>query len=109
MARLAAARGVVLLGRDLLEPGSCEANERHFDVITAIAVFEHLRDIRQGFAAALRMLREDGILLFEVPLLAGDAENSVWLRSSLEHVWYPTERGLRWLVEDELGADLLGS
>ena len=107
--RIAVARGAVLLGRDLLDPALIEGYAGSFDVITAIAVFEHLRDIRSGILAALRLLRDDGVLLFEVPLMSAVHDNAVWLTSSLEHVWYPSEMGLRSLVETELGAQLVGT
>lgn len=107
--KIAAGRGVVVVGRDLLEPVLIERYGSSFDVITAIAVFEHLRDIRSGMQAALRLLRDDGVLLFEVPLMSSVHDNTVWLTSSLEHVWYPSEQGLRQLVEIELDAQLVGT
>jgi glycosyltransferase involved in cell wall biosynthesis/SAM-dependent methyltransferase len=107
--QIAAERGVVVLGRDLVDPLLIESYKASFDVITAIAVFEHLRDIRSGIEAALRLLRDDGVLLFEVPLMSAVHDNTVWLTSSLEHVWYPSEQGLRQLVQTELGAQLLGT
>ena len=107
--RLAAERGVVVLGRDLADPALIEGYCGSFDVVTAIAVFEHLRDIRSGFQTALRLLRDDGVLLFEVPLMSHVHDNTVWLTSSLEHVWYPSERGLRHLVQSEFGAQLVGT
>lgn len=107
--KVAAERGVVVVGRDLVDPVLIEHYGGSFDVITAIAVFEHLRDIRSGMQAALRLLRDDGVLLFEVPLMSSVHDNTVWLTSSLEHVWYPSEQGLRQLVETELDAQLVGT
>jgi glycosyltransferase involved in cell wall biosynthesis/SAM-dependent methyltransferase len=107
--RLATEHGVVVLGRDLVDPVLVEAHASSFDVITAIAVFEHLRDIHSGMQTALRLLRDDGVLLFEVPLMSEVHDNTVWLTSSLEHVWYPTEKSLRQLVQGELGAQLVGA
>ena len=106
--RLATQRGVVVVGRDLLDPDIVKEHAGRFDVITAIAVFEHLRDIRAAMENALHLLRTDGVLLFEVPLMSVKHDNTVWLTSSLEHVWYPSERGLEYLVKTELGAQLLG-
>jgi glycosyltransferase involved in cell wall biosynthesis/SAM-dependent methyltransferase len=106
--RLAAQRGVVVLGRDLLDPNIVKEHAGRFDVITAIAVFEHLRDIRAAMENALHLLRTNGVLLFEVPLMSPIHDNTVWFTSSLEHVWYPSEKGLRHLVTTELGAQLLG-
>lgn len=98
-----------MLGRDLLDPDLVENHRGSFDLVTAIAVFEHLRDIRSGMQAALRMLRDDGVLLFEVPLMSAVHDNTAWLTSSLEHVWYPSEQGLRQLVQVELDAELVGT
>lgn len=109
MCRVAEAQGVEILGRDLLVPELRAAHAGRFDAITAIAVFEHLRDIRAGFESALHMLREGGVLLFEVPLISSRHDNTIWFTSSLEHVWYPSEAGLRQLVESELGHHLIGS
>ncbi len=107
--RIASERGIVVLGRDLLDADLIEGHRGSFDVITAIAVFEHLRDIRSGMQAALRMLRDDGVLLFEVPLMSAIHDNTVWLTSSLEHVWYPSEQSLLRLVQIELDAELVGT
>ena len=109
MGRLAEQQGVVLLGRDLLDPAISAQYAGTFDIVTAIAVFEHLRDIRLGITTALALLQPDGILLFEVPLMSAVHDNAVWLTSSLEHVWYPSEPALRDLVEAELGAKLVGT
>jgi glycosyltransferase involved in cell wall biosynthesis/SAM-dependent methyltransferase len=107
--RIAAEHGVTMLGRDLADPGLIERHGRSFDIVTAIAVFEHLRDIRAGMEAALHLLRDDGVLVFEVPLMSAVHDNSVWLTSSLEHVWYPSETAIRQLVEIEIGAQMVGA
>ncbi len=106
--RIAAARGIDVLGRDVADSTLIERNHGRFDIITAIAVFEHLRDIRSGMEAGLRLLRDDGVLVFEVPLMSTVHDNAAWLTSSLEHVWYPSELGLRYLIQTELGAQLVG-
>ena len=36
-----------------------------FDIVSAIAVFEHLPDIHQAMRVALKLLRDDGVMLFE--------------------------------------------
>jgi SAM-dependent methyltransferase len=46
-----------------------------YDVITAWAVFEHLRDPRRAFEASARMLRPGGRLIVQVPNL-----RSIWAR-----------------------------
>jgi 2-polyprenyl-3-methyl-5-hydroxy-6-metoxy-1,4-benzoquinol methylase len=105
----AAASGITLLGDDLLDRAVIEANTGRFDIVTCVAVFEHLRDFRGGFEAAFQMLKPNGVLIFEVPLISTQGDNSAWYTSSLEHVYYPTDRALRYLVEQELGAPLIGA
>lgn len=98
---------IKILGRDLFDPGILKRYEHQFDIVTAIAVFEHLRDFRRGFEAALALLKPDGILLFEVPYISDTHPNRVWFESSLEHVFYPSGDSLRLLVES-LGFHLVG-
>ncbi len=107
MAIRAAEAGVRLIGRDLLDPTVLDENRRSFDVVTSIAVFEHLSDFRRGLQVSLDLLKPDGVLLFEVPYISAEHENRLWYESSLEHVFYPSGDALRWLVED-LGAYLVG-
>jgi len=98
--RVAAERGVVVLGPDVVDPALIEEHRGSFDVITAIAAFEH-RNIKSGMAAALSLLRDDGVLLFELPFMSKAHD--------LERVWYPTEAELQRLVQIELGAELVGT
>ncbi|MGX9944829.1 glycosyltransferase [Bradyrhizobium denitrificans] len=107
MAAQAADANIEILGRDLLDPGILEGYARQFDIVTAIAVFEHLRDFRRGFEAALALLKRDGFLLFEVPYISDTHQNRVWFESSLEHVFYPSRDSLRLLIEG-LGFHLVG-
>jgi glycosyltransferase involved in cell wall biosynthesis/SAM-dependent methyltransferase len=109
MGRIAAQRGVSIIGRDLLDPTLVSTHEGAFDVIVAVAVFEHLPDIRTGVEVALRLLAEDGVMIFEVPLISKQHDNQQWFRSSLEHFWYPSEEGLQRLFETELGVRLVGA
>ena len=102
-------KGIKLLGNDLLDPQLVHAHRAAFDVVTAIAVFEHLLDLRGGFRAALDLLKDDGFLLFEVPVMSAESSNAAWLNSSLEHIYYPTEESIRHIVEKELGAHLTGA
>jgi O-antigen biosynthesis protein len=102
-------RGIDIIGSDLFDPKIIESYAGKFDLITAIAVFEHLRDFRKGIENAIRLLADDGILLFEVPLISEQNDNSVWFSSSLEHVFYPTIESLRYLAEEELKLNLIGS
>lgn len=108
MARRASSHGIVILGNDLLDPKLRETQRGSFDVVTSIAVFEHLTDLRGGMEIALDLLKDDGVLLFEVPLISEKHDNEMWFRSSLEHIFYPSERSLRYLVEEELKHYLIG-
>ncbi|MDH6695247.1 class I SAM-dependent methyltransferase [Bradyrhizobium elkanii] len=98
---------ITILGRDLLDPAIPETHALQFDCVTAIAVFEHLRDFRRGVQAALSLLKPDGFLLFEVPYISDTHQNRVWFESSLEHVFYPSGDSLRLLIEG-LGFHLVG-
>jgi glycosyltransferase involved in cell wall biosynthesis/SAM-dependent methyltransferase len=108
MAEIASAAGIKVIAGDIYDPGVRRAFCGYFDVVTAIAVFEHVADFGRAAEIALALLAEGGVLLFEVPLMSVRHDNSVWLRSSLEHVYYPTEQSLRHLFERRLGARLRG-
>lgn len=105
----AQAGGVRMLGDDLLAPSLARDWRTSFDVVTAIAVFEHLLDFRKGFQAAVDVLRDDGFLLFEVPLMSSSHGNAAWMQGSFEHIFYPTEASIRYLVETALGCHLIGA
>jgi SAM-dependent methyltransferase len=107
MAEEAARAGIQVIGHDLLEPGVQERHAREFDIVTAIAVFEHIPDFKGAVEAALHLLKPEGVLVFEVPLIR--SETDIWFRSSLEHIHYPTEPSLRRLFEDILGLHLTAS
>jgi SAM-dependent methyltransferase len=107
MASEARRAGVEIIARDILEPGLPERYAGRFDIALAIAVLEHVPDFKGAVQAALKLLRPDGILLFEVPLIT--AKDDVWFRSSLEHIHYPTERSLQYLFSEVLGLTLVGS
>jgi len=108
MAERARQAGVTVLGQDLFNPAIQEQHSSTFDVVTAIAVFEHVTDIRQGMAIALDLLKDDGILVFEVPLLSAVHDNRVWFESSLEHIFYPSQRAIEYLVRDALQRHMVG-
>jgi SAM-dependent methyltransferase len=67
---------------------------RTYDVITAWAVFEHLRDPKTAFEACARLLRPGGHLIVQVPNL-----RSIWARSLQEdvprHLYFFDPRTLR--------------
>ncbi len=108
-AQQAASSGVRVLGNDLLDPSFLENHRSTFDIVTAIAVFEHLLDFRQGFSIAVEALKPDGILLFEVPVMSATGSNDAWMQGSFEHIYYPSENALRHIVETVLGCELVGA
>ncbi|MFM0597983.1 glycosyltransferase [Paraburkholderia dilworthii] len=109
MAEEATSAGIHIIARDLFEAGLAQRYEKNFDVITSIAVFEHLPDFAGGIATAIDMLKDDGILLFEVPVMSAHASNAVWLQSSFEHIYYPTGNALQNIVEERLKCHLVGA
>jgi O-antigen biosynthesis protein len=99
MADIARSHGIEVIASDIFDPRVLDDYAASFDVISAIALFEHVKDIRRAVDIAARLLRDDGLLLFEVPLVAASGDDSIWFRTSLEHVWYPSERALVRLFE----------
>jgi O-antigen biosynthesis protein len=108
-AKLSESSGVKILSNDIMDVGLTNQYANYFDVITAIAVFEHITDFKGAIKSSLAMLKPDGILLFEVPLISQDNNNETWFNSSLEHIFYPTIKGIRYLFDIELGVSMAGS
>lgn len=107
MARLAAGAGIRIIAHDLFEQEVEQRYSGSFDAVLAIAVFEHIPDIKRAVRTAMTLLKPDGILIFEVPLVqfAGD----IWYRSSLEHLHYPTKSSIEYLFREILHVSLTGS
>jgi SAM-dependent methyltransferase len=105
-AAVAAGRGVQILASDIADPALASAGR--FDVVTAIATFEHVLDFRQAVATALDLLTRDGVLIFEVPLMSYRSDNKDWLNGSYEHIFYPTESGLERLFASFPGIRFAG-
>jgi SAM-dependent methyltransferase len=107
MAQQATRAGVRIIARDLLDSRVEQVYTGFFDAVLAIAVFEHIPDFKEAFRTATALLKPDGILIFEVPLIqfAGD----IWYRSSLEHLHYPTESSIEYLFREILHLPLTGS
>jgi SAM-dependent methyltransferase len=101
--------GISVVSADVLDKRLPGNYAEAFDVATAIAVFEHIPQFRGAIEAALSLLRPDGLLLFEVPIISPDDPADPWLRTSLEHIHYPTEQSIRYLFENEFGLRLAGS
>jgi SAM-dependent methyltransferase len=105
MAGRAGRNGVEVIANDLLDP-RLAVRAGSIDLALAIAVFEHIPDLRGAVQAAVRLLKEDGLLVFEVPLIRSPQD--VWFRSSLEHLHYPTQQSLRYLFDNVLRLPLWG-
>lgn len=101
----AEAKGVKIISSDIYETPARYNN--FFDIVTSIATYEHLTDFRKAVEASLKLVKEDGVLIFEVPLISETKDNSVWYSTSLEHVYYPTISGLTELFR-LLGVNLAG-
>lgn len=100
--------GIQMLGTDICDPSLPARYGGSFAVITAIAVLEHVVDIRTALDSVRALLASEGVLIFEVPLISPTADNRVWFTSSLEHVYYPTREGLEFLFETVFGLPLIG-
>lgn len=90
----ASARGITVLSSDISDEAGGPDVWGSFDVITSIATFEHVLDLRGAMAACIRMLRPQGVVLFEVPLVSEHRDNRDWFHSSYEHIHYPTLSGI---------------
>jgi SAM-dependent methyltransferase len=102
----AEAAGLTILSDDIFSVDA-KYNGR-FDVVTSIATLEHVKDFRGAVEKCLDLLKPDGFLIFEVPLISATADSSIWFRTSMEHVYYPTVRGLEGLFQSLQSAQLVG-
>ena len=80
----ARARGVTILGDDIMAQDVAAAAAPFINVITSIATFEHVLDFRGAVTSCLNLLAPGGILLFEVPLISNTRDNKDWYHSSYE-------------------------
>jgi glycosyltransferase involved in cell wall biosynthesis/SAM-dependent methyltransferase len=102
------AMGIRMLGRDICDPDLRRRFDGSFDIVTAIATLEHVIDMRAAVEQIRDLLAPDGVLIFETPLISATHDNSVWFRSSLEHIYYPTIEGLDHLFQDVFALPLIG-
>lgn len=100
---------VNIISNDLFDISLEKKYANFFDVITSIATFEHLPNFKGGIERCISFLKKDGILLFEVPLISEIHPNDVWYKSSLEHVYYPTIKGLENLFTEQLKLPFVGA
>ena len=108
MAALAVQAGIKLIASDIFDPAVLERYSGQFDLVSAVAVFEHVHDIRRAVEIALALLKPSGILLFEVPLISLENPSDIWFSSSLEHVYYPFQESLHYLFETIFRLPLIG-
>lgn len=101
----AEASGVTIISSDIYKAPARYNN--FFDVVTSIATYEHVIDFRKAVEVSLKLLKKNGVLIFEVPLISETQDSSVWYRTSLEHIYYPTVSGLTELFR-LLGVNLVG-
>ena len=68
-----------------------------FDVCTSTEVFEHVADDRRGFSETRRVLRQDGMFVFTVPLTDAHAtvERARMRDGKVEHLLPPVYHGDR--------------
>lgn len=97
--------GVRIISSDIYDVDS--KYESYFDIITSIATYEHVIDFRRAVENSLQLLKPDGVLIFEVPVISDKQDSSIWYRTSLEHIYYPTVSGLTELFRI-LGVSMTG-
>jgi glycosyltransferase involved in cell wall biosynthesis/SAM-dependent methyltransferase len=107
MAEEARRSGVHLIAHDLLDSSLEQSYAGWFDAALAIAVFEHIPDFKEAFRTATALLKPDGILIFEVPVV--QVEGDIWYRTSLEHLHYPTKSSIEYLFREILHLPLTGT
>ena len=107
MGKQAEMTGARVIANDLFDPRVQENHPGAFDAVLSIAVFEHIPAFKEAFGLAASLLKPDGILIFELPLV--QAPGDIWYRSSLEHLHYPTLPSIEYLFREVLQLSLTGS
>lgn len=107
-AETARLNGVEILGHDVLLDIGGPQLRGFFDIVTAIATFEHVLDLRGAVGACLHSLKPGGALIFEIPLISDTRDNKDWLNASFEHIHYPTARGVSALLSSFAGYRSVG-
>jgi SAM-dependent methyltransferase len=98
-AQEARAQDIMVVGPDINDAALTSGTWGSFDIITSIATFEHVLDLRGAVLRCLDLLSADGVLVFEVPLISETADNKDWFGGSYEHIYYPTVPGLTYLFD----------
>ncbi len=80
-----------------------------FEIVTAWAVLEHIPELNDVIKQIKLILNPEGVLLFEVPCLTfNETEDNYWLSSSLEHIYYFTEKSLKNITSHFFGQEYVG-
>lgn len=108
MAQVCQSVGIKIISNDISDLSLLPAYKARFDVITAIAMLEHVSDMLSALNQIKALLAPDGVFIFEVPLISDTHDNTNWYTSSLEHIYYPTEAGLHYIFEKVFGWPLIG-
>jgi SAM-dependent methyltransferase len=101
------ARGVNVIARDIADP-CLQLHAHSFDLITALAVLEHVADIGAAVRVIATLLKPSGIAIVQTPLVSADGPDAPWFTSSFEHISYPTISAMRYLFDEVAGLHLVG-
>ena len=82
--------------------------DQKYDIVTAWAVLEHIPQLNETFDKIKTILKEDGVLFFEVPCLTFSENDKYWLNSSLEHIYYFTEKSFNTILKKFFGSIYIG-
>ncbi|MTJ21039.1 glycosyltransferase [Dolichospermum sp. UHCC 0352] len=72
-----------------------QPQEQKYNIITAWAVLEHIPQLLETLTKIKSLLNEDGWFFFEVPCLTFTTRDQYWYNSSLEHIYYFTEKSIQ--------------
>lgn len=103
----ARARGIDVITNDVADPALSQ-RFGSFDMVSAIATFEHVLDMRGAIETALNLLTAEGLLVLEVPLISATEDNKDWYHGSYEHITYPTVAGMTYLLNSFSGLKWVG-
>ena len=74
--------------------------ENMFDFISLVHVLEHLHNPRKALEAIQKLLNKDGLFYIEVPNLKTPYSNLTKNYFAIYHLYYFSEKSLRFLLED---------
>jgi glycosyltransferase involved in cell wall biosynthesis len=77
-----------------------QPQEQKYDVVTAWAVLEHIPQLLETLTKIKSLLNQDGWFFFEVPCLTFTARDEYWYSSSLEHIYYFTEKSIQNILNE---------